>query len=320
MSVNCRPLISSIRNLNSPNAMNTIDLRLLAVFDEVYKTRSVTAAALALDLGQPAVSVALSKLRHQLGDPLFVRTSNGMEPTPFGEGLVRPVRAVLSALEQVVGYRNDFDPASATRTFRICMTDISQLVLLPKLMKTLRRSAPGICIEIFPLSAQTGAQLESGEADLALGFMPQLEAGFYQQLLFVQSFVCLVSAEHPRIQGQLSLAQFEAEDHVVVSSSGAAPLILDREIARLGVQRRIALQLPNFLGAAFVVEQTDHLITIPQRLGEMMRGRGALQILPVPFALPQYSVKQHWHERYHHDPGSRWLRGVISQLMSASNA
>ena len=298
--------------------MNTIDLRLLTVFDEIYKTRSVTAAALALDLGQPAVSVALSKLRHQLGDPLFVRTSNGMEPTPFGEGLVRPVRAVLDALDEVLGHRNDFDPATSERTFRICMTDISQLVLLPKLMKTLRVSAPGIRIEIFPLSQDTASLLESGGADLALGFMPQLEAGFYQQLLFMQSFVCLVSAEHPRIRGALSRAQFEAEDHVVVNSSGAAPLVLDREIARLGIARRVALQLPNFLGAAFVVEQTHHIITIPQRLGEMMQHRGALQLLPVPFALPDYSVKQHWHERYHHDPGSRWLRGVISGLLLAS--
>jgi DNA-binding transcriptional LysR family regulator len=303
--------------MNNSKAMSTIDLRLLAVFDEIYKTRSVTAAALALDLGQPAVSVALSKLRHQLGDPLFVRTSSGMQPTPFGEGLVRPVRAVLNALDEVLGHRNEFDPASSQRNFRICMTDISQLVLLPKLMKTLRATAPGIQIEISPLSQETATLLESGGADLALGFMPQLEAGFYQQLLFMQSFVCMVSAEHPRIRGTLDLTQFEAEDHVVVNSSGAAPLALDREIARLGISRRVALQLPNFLGAAFVVEQTHHIITIPQRLGEMMQGRGALQLLPVPFALPPYSVKQHWHERYHHDPGSRWLRGVISGLLLA---
>lgn len=296
--------------------MKPIDIRLLSVFDEIYKTRSVTAAALALNLGQPAVSVALSKLRQQLGDPLFVRTSIGMEPTPFGEGLVRPVRAVLDALDLVLGHRNEFDPATSQRTFRICMTDISQLVLLPRLWKTLRVSAPGIHIEIFPLSKDTAQLLETGEADLAMGLMPQLDAGFYQQLLFRQSFVCMVGADHPRITDQLSLAQFEAEDHVVVSSSGSAPLVLDREIARLGVNRRIALKIPNFLGAAFVVEHTDHILTIPKRLGDVLQGRGAFRISPVPFALPDYEVKQHWHERYHHDPGSRWLRGVISGLLS----
>ena len=295
--------------------MNTIDLRLLAVFDEIYKTRSVTGAATALDLGQPAVSVALSKLRHYFGDPLFVRTSNGMEPTPFGDGLVRPVRAVLDAVDAVLGHSDNFEPATSARSFRICMTDISQLVLLPRLWKKLRSTAPGIQIEIFPLSSDTARMLESGDADLALGMIPQLEAGFYQQVLFKQGFVCMVAADHPRIHGQLTLAQFEAEDHVVVSSSGSSPLIVDREIARLGLKRRVALHIPNFLGAALVVEHTENIITIPKRLSDVLQGRGAFQIFPVPFALPGYDVKQHWHERYHNDPGSRWLRGVISDLL-----
>ena len=295
--------------------MTPLDFRLLSVFDEIYKTRSVTAAALALDLGQPAVSVALAKLRQQLGDPLFVRTSNGMEPTPFGEGLVRPVRAVLEALDLVQGHRNDFEPITSNRTFRICMTDISQLALLPKLWNSLRSSAPGIRIEIIPLSSDTAQLLESGQADLSLGFMPQLEAGFYQQVLFRQHFVCMVGADHPRIIDALSLAQFEAEDHVVISASGSAPLIIDREIERQGIKRRIALQIPNYLGAALLVEHTDHLVTIPKRLADVLQGRGAFRTFAVPFTLPRYEVKQYWHERYHQDPGSRWLRGVISELL-----
>jgi len=296
--------------------MNSIDIRLLAVFDEIYKTRSVTAAAEALELGQPAVSVALSKLRHHFGDPLFVRTSSGMEPTPFSEGLVRPVRAVLDALEQVLGHRSEFDPASSDRSFRICMTDISQLALLPKLWKRLRATAPGVRIEVSPLSADTARMLESGEADLALGFIPQLEAGFFQQILFRQNFVCMVAADHPRITDALSLAQFEAEDHAVIGSSGSAPAIVEREITRQRIKRRVALKIPNFLGAAFVIEHTDLLVTIPKRLGDVLQGRGAFRIFPVPFELPQYEVKQHWHERYHQDEGNRWLRGVVSELLS----
>lgn len=296
--------------------MNTIDLRLLAVFDEIYKTRSVTGAAVALDLGQPAVSVALSKLRHHFGDQLFVRTANGMEPTPLGEGLVRPVRGVLEALDVVMGHRNEFDPATSQRTFRICMTDITQLVLLPRLWETLRVTAPNIHIDIVPLSADMARMLESGEADLAIGFMPQLEAGFYQTVLFDQTFVCMVSANHPRIRDALTLQQFEAEDHAVISSSGSAPLLIDQEIARLGLKRKISLKIPNFIGAALVVEHTDLIITIPARLGDVLQGRGALTTFPVPFALPQYAVKQHWHERYHNDPGTRWLRRVIAELMT----
>ena len=300
--------------------MDSIDLRLLSVFDEIYKSRSVSAAAAKLGLGQPAVSVALGKLRQHFGNPLFVRTSQGMEPTPFGEGLVRPVRAALDALDQVNGHRNEFDPAQSQRLFRICMTDISQLVLLRRLWERLRGPAPGVRIEVLPLSEQTARQLESGEADLALGYLPQLEAGFYQQLLFGQTFVCMVGAAHPRIQTALSVAEFEAEDHVVIRSSGSAPLLIEREIERLGLKRRIALQMPNFLGAAFAVEHTDLIVTVPERLGEELQGRGAFKVFPVPFGLPQYEVKQYWHERYHHDPGSRWLRGVISELLGEGTA
>jgi DNA-binding transcriptional LysR family regulator len=298
-------------------AMKELDLRLLSVFDEVYKTRSVSGAADVLDMSQPAVSVALSKLRRHFGDPLFVRTSAGMEPTPLGEGLVRPVREALTALDVVLGHHQAFDPASSHRTFRVCMTDISQLVLLPRLWERLRVSAPHIHIEIVPLSADIGRQLESGEADLALGFMPQLEAGFYQTVLFEQTFVCLVSAHHPRVRKSLSLAQFQREDHAVISSSGAAPLLIDQAIAKQGIQRKVAIKIPNFIGAALVVEHTDLVITIPARLAEVLRDRGELRSFPVPFPLPGYQVKQHWHERYHQDPGSRWLRQVIAELMQA---
>ncbi len=296
--------------------MNTIDIRLLSVFDAICKTRSVTGAAELLDLGQPAVSVALAKLRHHFGDPLFVRVAGNMEATPFGEGLVLPIRSVLDALDVVLGHTNDFDAQTSDRTFRICMTDISQLVLLPRLWEKLRVAAPGIRIQIFPLSANTARMLENCEADLALGLIPQLGAGFYQQLLFKQNFVCMVGNNHPRIKNQLTLADFEAEDHAVISSSGAAPLIVDEEIARQGIKRRIVLDIPAFLSAAFLIEHTDLLITIPQRLGDVLIGRGAFRTFPVPFSLPDYSVKQHWHERYHHDQGNRWLRGIVSELLS----
>ncbi|MCK9260290.1 MAG: LysR family transcriptional regulator [Azoarcus sp.] len=300
--------------------MSTLDVRLLAVFNEIYKTRSVTRAADGLGLGQPAVSIALAKLREHFADPLFVRTSLGMEPTPLADELLNPVREALDSLDRVTGFRSDFDPVSSTRCFHICMTDISQLVLLPRLLVRLRGVAPGIQIEIAPLSAGTSRLLEAGEADLALGFMPQLEAGFYQQALFRQDYVCMVSADHPRIGQTLTLAQFEAEDHAVVSSSGTGHLIIEREIARQGISRRIALQIPNYIGAAFVIEHTDLLVTIPRRLGEVYQGRGAFRVLPVPFPLPDYAVKQHWHERYHHDPGNRWLRSTISELLSDSGS
>lgn len=296
--------------------MNSPDLRHLMVFDAIYKTRSVSRAAEALELGQPAVSVALGRLREHYADALFVRTASGMAPTPLAEELAGPIRSALDALDEALGHRSVFDPATSRRTFRLCMTDITHLVLLPRLWRRLRAVAPDIRIEIAPLSDDTGRMLEAGEADLAIGFIPSLEAGFYQQALFRQHYVCLASADHPRIRGGLTRAQFEAEDHAVFGIAGTGHLVIEREIAKQGIERRIVLDIPNFLGAAFVVERTDLLMTIPRRLGELLRGRGEFSIFPLPFPLPEFIVKQHWHARFHNDPGNRWLRALVFELLS----
>ena len=296
--------------------MKTIDTRLLQVFNEIYAKKSVSNAALALGLPQPAVSIALAKLREHFGNPLFVRTTDGMVPTPLGAELIEPVRAALNAVSAVVDFSTHFEPSTSKRVFKIAMTDISQLILLPKLWERLRLTAPGVGIDVFPLSSDTPQLLESGAVDLALGYVPELEAGFYQQRLFSQHFVCMVSQSHPRIQGKLKLKQYLQEDHAAIVSSGAAPKIIDETLHAMGKERRIALRIPHFLGASFVVELTDLLITIPQRLAEVLQGRGAYVIYPVPFVIPTYEVKQHWHERYHHDAASRWLRGAIADLLT----
>lgn len=298
--------------------MQNLDTRLLQVFDEIYKTRSVSRAADQLGLGQPLVSIALGKLRKHFGDPLFVRTSSGMDPTPLGEELVQPIRGAINALEAALGYRSTFDPATVQRTFRIAMTDISQLVLLPGLWARLHRVAPGVRVEVTSLSPQTARMLEAGDVDLALGFMPQLDAGFYQQVLFAQHYVCLASVDHPRIRNGMSVAQFEAEEHAAVISSGTGHSYLDRELARQNITRKVVLQVPNFLGVAFVVERTDLVVTIPVRLAEVLSDHGRFRIYPTPFSVSGYAVKQFWHERFHHDPGNRWLRALVRELLGES--
>lgn len=300
--------------------MQNLDTRLLQVFDEIYKTRSVSRAAEQLGLGQPVVSIALGKLRQHFGDPLFVRTSTGMDPTPLGEELVRPIRNAIDALQAALGYRTTFDPGSVRRTFNIAMTDISQIVLLPRLWARLHQAAPGVSVEVANLSAETARLLEAGEMDLALGFIPQLDAGFYQQTLFAQRYICLARTDHPRIQGEMSLEQFQAEEHAAVISPGTGHGYLDRELARQNITRKVVLRVPNFLGVALVVEHTDLVVTIPARLGNMMERHGRFQIYPTPFSIAGYQIKQFWHERFHHDPGNCWLRKLIRELLGAPSS
>lgn len=294
--------------------MSKLDLEWLAVFDEVYKTGSVSKAADRLGIAQAAASTMLNKLRTHFDDRLFARTAQGMQPTPYAQQLCIHVREVLSQLEKARGSRSGFDPGEARRNFRICMTDISEVVLLPGLLDHLRRAAPGVHIETEIISNDSGRRLEDGEVDLAVGFMPQLDAGFYQQTLFAQNFVCLVAQNHPRIGARLTLKRFEAEAHAVISSSGTGHAIIDKTIARLGLTRNVVVRLSSFLSVARIVAHTELLVIVPRILGEVLVTQEPVKMMDPPFALPAYAVKQHWHERFHADAGNAWLRRTVAQL------
>jgi DNA-binding transcriptional LysR family regulator len=296
--------------------MAHFDIELLYVFDEIYKTRSVTRAADNLGLPQSTVSIALGKLRSHFGDRLFSRTAKGMEPTPHAQDVIGDVRRAIEALHQALTHRDEFDPASEARQFRICMTDISEIVLLPRLLNHLTATAPGIRFDISKISDTTPRDLEDGAVDLAVGFMPHLEAGFYQQTLFEQNFVCLVAHGHPRIQGSLGKEAFRAEGHLSVKTSGTGHYIVDKTIDKEGAPRRIVLQLPSFLGLGRIVAETTFIATVPDKYASAIRAGEALQMLPCPFTMPSFGVKQHWHERYHADPANRWLRSTFSTLFT----
>ncbi|MBU2407995.1 MAG: LysR family transcriptional regulator, partial [Gammaproteobacteria bacterium] len=281
--------------------MARLDLEWLAVFDEIYKTGSVSKAADRLGLAQAAASTMLNKLRAHFDDRLFARTAQGMQPTPFAERIRPHVQQVLEQLEMARGSRSAFDPARAHRSFRVCMTDISEVVLLPGLLDHLQRAAPGVRIETEIISTDSGRRLADGDVDLAVGFMPQLDAGFYQQTLFTQNFVCLAAKNHPRIGAQLSRKRFEAEAHAVVASSGTGHAIVDKTIARLGIERNVVASLSSFLSVARIVAQSQLIVIVPRILGEVLATQEPVKLLAPPFELPLYAVKQHWHERFHMD-------------------
>ncbi|WP_077036393.1 LysR family transcriptional regulator [Pelomonas sp. KK5] len=300
--------------------MAKLDLDWLNVFIEVYRTQSVSRAAEHLGLAQANASIALNKLRAHFGDRLFVRTARGMEPTPYAAQIYADVAQAVQKLGELAGAPRLFDPATAQRSFRIGMTDISEIVVLPTLVNHLRRAAPGIVIEAERTSSESPRRLEAGEIDLAVGFMPQLEAGFYQQVLFRQNFVCLAAREHPRIRAKPTRAQFLAEGHIVVTTSGTGHAIVDKVMAQKGYERRILLRVPSFLGVARLVAQTELLVIVPRRLGEQLAQQERVQLLDPPVALPAFAVKQHWHERFHADPANVWLRQVLVRLLGPASS
>jgi DNA-binding transcriptional LysR family regulator len=294
-----------------------IDLKLLQLLDHIYTTQSVSRTAEKMGLSQPTVSIGLAKLRKALGDPLFVKTSGGMQPTPRTEDLMPSVRQVLAGLSQLLSNVSHFDAASSERTFRIFMTDASHITLMPRLFAHVRALAPGIRLEAITIGPNMAADLQSGQADLALGLIPGLEAGFYQQALFDQDWICLANANHPRIRKKLSLKDYLSESHVgIVSGTGAQ--LLDVALQRIGQQRNVHLALPGFLGLSAILLSSDLIATLPRHIGETLARSVGLKVLPCPLPIDGFTVKQHWHTRFHQDPANRWLRAICTELFQSS--
>lgn len=298
----------------SLKVMTEIDVKLLSVFAETYRTSSVSQAAENLGLSQPTISFNLSKLREHYKDPLFVRTSRGMEATPFAVDLYEQAVDLLASFSKIARLQTSFDPSEAERIFRIAMTDISQIVLLPTLLNKLRVLAPKAQLRINHITTETPRMLENGEVELAVGFMPQLDAGFYQQKLFPQRYVVLAAAGHPALGDSMSLDSYLSAGHVAVTPSGTGHSIIDRTLREQQLHRNVVLEVPNYLGVVDIVAQTDLLATVPQKLADLMSSTLATKRFPVPIDIPQYDVKQHWHARNHQDAGHRWLRALLADL------
>jgi DNA-binding transcriptional LysR family regulator len=293
------------------------DLKLLRLLELLYSTGSVTRTAEALGQTQPTVSIGLARLRREFDDPLFVRTPAGMQPTPRADALIATVREVLDGVRRLAEMGTSFDPARAQREFRIFMTDASHITLLPRLFSHVRALAPGVRLEAAAIGPHMAEALQSGGADLALGLVPGLEAGFYQQALYDQDWICLAHARHPRVGKGFSLKAYRQESHVEIVS-GTGHQLLDRALAGEGFERQVALKLPGFLGLPAILSATDLIATLPRHIGETLAQGGGLQVLRCPVPLPGFTVKQHWHARYHHDPASRWLRQVVAELFMGS--
>ncbi|WP_104012670.1 LysR family transcriptional regulator [Burkholderia anthinoferrum] len=294
------------------------DLKLLQLFDLLYDVRSVTRVAEQLGQSQPTVSIWLGHLREHLHDPLFIRTPGGMAPTPQADALIGPCREILESLRRFTAWEIAFDPATAQRRFRICMTDASHVTLLPRLLAHVRAQAPGVWLEAARIDGNTERALESGEADLAIGYVPWLGGGIYQQKLYDQDWICLVNRHHPRIRGRLGVKQYRSEGHVAITAGTGAQL-LEQALRQARIERDVVLELPGFLGLGAIVQTTDLITTLPRHIGETLAQANDLAVHACPIPVEGFAVRQHWHARYHHEAGNRWLRGVVIRLFGASH-
>lgn len=297
--------------------LRDLDLNLLVLFQRLYAERRVSAVAEALGLTQPAVSNALARLRRLFGDELFLRTSAGMVPTPRAEQLAAPVGEALALIHRGLNPQRGFEPAQAEQSVTIGMTDIGEIVFLPALVERLRRAAPGLVLSTVRNTAvNLKEEMEAGKVDLAIGLLPQLKGGFFQRRLFSQRYVCLFRRGHRLDRKRLTLADFRAAEHLVVVSAGTGHGRVDERLRRAGIERRVRLTVPHFVGVGHILQGSDLVATVPERLAQRLVEPFGLVCTPHPAELPEAAIKLFWHAKLHRSAANQWLREQIVDLFA----
>ncbi|MEO7241453.1 MAG: LysR family transcriptional regulator [Variovorax sp.] len=297
------------------------DLNLIRVLLAVAKHRSVTAAGMELGLTQSTVSHSLARLRELCNDPLFVRTSGGMLPTPSAHAMLEPLEAALAMMRASILGSSEFVPSTTTRCFNLLLSDIGQLIYLPIISDHLTRNAPRLSLKVLHLRIDAYRDaLINGEADFAIGHLPGLQGGFRQISLFQDPYVCMLRADHPHIHESISMAQYLDALHIVVEPPGRGPGPVEQALAGSKVRRKVALSLPHFFAAPLILRKTNYLLTAPNFARFALSDLHNIRAVSLPFRVKRLSIKVLWHERMHRDPGHRWLRTAIAELLPRSIA
>jgi DNA-binding transcriptional LysR family regulator len=303
------------------SAPTSIDLNLLAVFQEVYRERQISRAAVRLGLTQSAVSNALARLRRTFGDELFVRTASGMQPTPLAQQMAEPIGAALAQVALALAQRSRFDPASSTRRFTLAMTDVGEVHFMPVLIERCRHLAP--CVELRSsrtLGPGLHAELEAGRTDIAIGAFTDMSDALYHRHLFRQPFVALFRNGHPLGRGAIDLARFVAASHLLVDAAGSPYDRVNDLLEKAGIAAGAHYRVPHFTAVPYIVATSDLVVIVPQKLAESAAAPFGLQWIEPPVLLPTLQTRMFWHRRFHHDPGIAWLRGVIADAFVEETA
>jgi len=289
------------------------DLNLLIVFDAVMQERSVTRAGSRIGLSQPAMSHALNRLRYMLKDELFVRTPEGMVPTPRAEALAQPLRNALSEM-QLALEPAAFDPAASDRRFALAVNNYVAVVLVPPLVAAVSAAAPAVRLDLRPSGTlDIVDRLDRGELDLTIGGKDSPGERFASALLLEDPFVMVMRRGHPASQRKLSAAAFAALPHLEISSSDRDTSFIDRWLAESGSARRIAMRAP-YLSAAPILVQSDMVATLSRRIAQEFVRNHPLQICTPPYDSPRVRTVMVWHRRLDSHPAHRWLRDLVQSV------
>lgn len=293
-----------------------IDLNLLPVLHAVLSERSATGAAKRLHVTQSAVSNALARLRHVLGDPLLVRSARGLVPTPRALALQPGLEEIMGSLRTLVSEPETFHPATTTREFSIACADYCITILGAKLVELLRIRAPEARIRFVPLEQLAGPNGLSSNIDVHLGMPPHVPSGCRSASLFADAFVCMLKADG-RAPKKLTLREYLQAKHLRVSVLDSTSDAIDRALAKRRVARNIALTVPHFSVVPMMVEHGGYIATLSRRLAETQAHLFEVKLCEPPFSLGKRSTRMLWHERSDVDPGAKFFRDLLREAAAS---
>lgn len=297
--------------------MKSPDLNLLPIAFALYDELNVSRAARRLGMSQPAVSMALRRMRETFDDPMFIRVPSGVAPTPRAHAIIRLARPLIERLQTDLLEGDTFDPASTTRAFTVALSDVGEMAFLPRVVRVLAVEAPLAAVRSVSVpTSQLAHELEKGDVDLAVGYFPALATkNVRQQRVSTHRFACLMRAGHPCQAERLSRADFLAAHHMVVLENGRSQEVLERYFERRRIRRKVTVFASHFLSVPFVIARSDLIATVPYRVAtEFAEMSPQLAIALPPYDLPGFDLKLHWHRRFDHEPRSCWLREQFATL------
>jgi DNA-binding transcriptional LysR family regulator len=292
--------------------LRAVDLNLIPILHALVEARSVSVAAKRLGLSQSATSHALARLRELFGDALLVRSGRALVPTPRALAALEPIAGAMVLLEQGLRSPKAFDPQTAQHSFRLLSGDYAEIVILPAAIRRIRHDAPRVDLWFEPIADDAFVRLTRAEVDAVISLKPtQNDSSIQYAPLVTDDFVSIVRKGHPLARGRVTVKRFAEANHLFIAPGGKPGGVVDSALAEHGIVRRVALAIPHFVVAPYIVAETDLVLTVGRRLAKALSKSASVHLFETPLKLPTFELGLHWHVRNENDAAHRYLRKVL---------
>jgi len=295
--------------------LSDIDLNLFVVFDAIYTEGNLTRAGEIIGITQPAVSNSLSRLRNLFDDPLFVRTAEGMVPTPVAQNIIGSVRQALGLIRSSVQESESFDPTVSDKRFRVSMTDLSQAILLPGLFRRIHNEAPMVSVDCYQVHRRDmNIELASGNLDLAIDIPLTPDPQIKQMPLYSHPYVCVVNKDNDKVGDSLDMDTYLGLQHIHITSRRGGLGHVDLSLGKMGKKREVVLRTQHYLSTPQLVATTDYALTVPKIFADFLIGTVPVRYLELPLDVPPLESYLYWHESTDRDQANIWIREMIGSV------